>query len=182
MLEINIPGREVFNDVTWEFINYEPVTLQLEHTLVSVAEWESKWQISFLDSEKTPDQVRDYVRCMTLNRESVSDDAYQRLTKENMVEINAYLENPMSATRIYEHGNSKTSGGSKEKVTAEVIYYWMFSHNIPLDFQYWHFNRLITLIKTCNIKSNPEKMTKQETAQYYAKLNAERKAKMKTKG
>lgn len=183
ILHITIPGKENWDSVKEEFIYEEDAELYLQHSLVTVAEWEARWKISFLDTDnKTPEQITDYIKIMTINQNEVDDSVYKRLTKENLDEINRYLKDEMSATTITDHGTPE-SNGRNEIITAEIVYYWMFSHNVPVEFENWHFNRLITLLKTCNIKSNPDnKMTKQETAKMYAEMNKARRQKYNSKG
>jgi len=120
---------------------------------------------------------------MTINQNEVSDAIYNRLTKENMDQINAFISDNMSATVITNY-KAETEGGSSrgEIVTAELVYYWMFSYNIPVEFENWHFGRLIKLIQTFNAKSDTSKMSKKETAKMYKDLNEMRRAKYKTKG
>lgn len=170
MLTITIPAQTLFDNAKQEFIESKPVTIQLEHSLVSISKWESKWKKSFIHSkDKTLEEIRDYVRCMTITQ-NVSPDAYYRLTSDNIDEIDKYINDSQTATTIKD-----TPGVGKEVVTAEIIYYWMILYNIPVEFQKWHINRLLTLIRVCSIKSQPQKkMSKAETLQYNRALNAAR--------
>ena len=133
--------------------------LQLEHSLVSISKWESKWHIPFLDGkDKTLEQIIDYVRCMTITQ-NVKPEVYNRLTEDNLKAINDYIENPMTATTFSDINQRP----SREIITSEIIYYWMVSFNIPFECQKWHLNKLLTLIKVCNIKNSPpKKMSRQE--------------------
>ena len=89
MLEITIPGTEEWDEDKEEFITTKETTLRLEHSLVSLSKWESRWGKPFLDSEdKTIEETLDYIRCMTLNR-NVDPAVYTCLTNENINEINA---------------------------------------------------------------------------------------------
>ncbi len=179
MLEIIIPGLELFNEETNEFTYYEDVLLELEHSLVSISKWESKWCKPFLDGkDKTIEEIVDYVRCMTINNK-VEPDVYDRLTEENLVFINEYIGRPMTATTF---SNEKKSAG-REIITSEIIYYWMVSFNIPFECQYWHLNRLLTLIKVCNVKNNPpKKMSQKEILARNKALNDARKKELGTRG
>ncbi len=190
MLRIVIPEREFFNELTCEFITTESKEIRLEHSLVSISKWESKWCKPFLKSiekdSKTPlsrEEFLDYVKCMTITQ-NVKDSAYYCLTKENLDEIVAYMNHSRSATWFNEV-NKKDNRSSREVVTSELIYYWMVAQGIPFDpCEKWHLNRLMNLIKICNIKnsSSSNKMTSKDQAAYYRKLNAERKRKLGTKG
>lgn len=178
MLEITIPAFELYDSVKEEFITSKGQTLQLEHSLVSISKWESKWHKLFLSKqEKTNEETLDYIRCMTLT-ENVDPSVYLGLTNDNIKEINEYIDDPMTATTISD--NKKTS---RELVSSELIYYWMIAQNVPFECQYWHLNRLITLIRVCSVKNAPpEKMSKQSMASQYAAINAARKKKLNTKG
>lgn len=180
MLKITIPAMEMFDEATNEFVNYKEQTLQLEHSLVSLSKWESKWHKAFLSKkEKTTEETFDYIRCMTITQ-NVDPSIYQRLTQANIDEINAYIEDPMTATYI---NNQQNAGGGKDTVTSELIYYWMISLNIPPEYAKWHLNRLMALINVCSIKNSPpKKMSKGEVMRRNASLNAARRAKMHSKG
>lgn len=162
MLEITIPGREIFNEVTNEFISFEGKTLKLEHSLLSLSKWESKWNKAFLGKEeKTKEETIDYIRCMTITQ-NVDPDVYKYLTNDNINAVSAYIDAPMTATTF--GGDKKADPGSKgrykETVTAELIYYWMIAFNIPFECEKWHLNRLLTLVKVCNVKNTPPKKRK----------------------
>lgn len=180
MLEITIPATEMFDESKQEFVNYKEQTIQLEHSLVSLSKWESKWHKAFLSKkEMTTEETIDYVRCMTITK-NVDPSIYSRLTSENVKQINDYIADPMTAVYFPE---DKSVGGSGDTITSELIYYWMITLNIPQEYQKWHLNRLISLIKVCNIKNSPgKKMNKSEIMRRNASLNATRKAKMHTSG
>lgn len=180
MLTITVPAAEMFDDRTQEFLTYSEQTLQLEHSLLSLSKWESKWCKPFLDSgEKTIEETIDYIKCMTINK-NVPDEVYSRLSNANIQEINKYIEAPMTATTFYERDPKK---GPKEIVTSELIYYWMIALTIPMECQKWHLNKLLTLIRVCNIKNSPpKKMSRREIMSRNAALNASRRSKLNTKG
>lgn len=180
MLRITVPAAEFFDEVREEFVYTKEVTLQLEHSLVSLSKWESRWNKAFLGKqEKTDEEILDYVRCMTLTQ-NVDPEVYTRLSAQNYAAINAYIEAPMTATYFFEDKQSK---GNREVVTSELIYYWMISYNIPVEFQKWHLNRLLTLIRVCNIKNSPpKKRSKRELMHRNAALNAARRNRLGSKG
>ena len=179
MLQIVVPAVEMYNEQTNEFVIAKEQTLQLEHSLVSLSKWESKWNKPFLTKDKkTFEETIDYIRCMTLTK-NVKPEVYLRLTPENIEEINRYIEAPMTATTI----NDRDPRISREINTSELIYYWMIALNIPFECQKWHLNRLLTLIKVCSIKSqSPKKMSKREIMQRNASLNEARRKKLNSKG
>lgn len=180
MLQITIPAVEQWDELNQEFVYTKERKLQLEHSLISVSKWESKWCKPFLSrTDKTFEETIDYVRCMTLTT-NVDSDIYSCLTSDNIREINDYIDSPMTATFF---SNDKRGGNSREIVTSELIYYWMISQNIPFECQKWHLNRLLTLIRVCNVKNAPpKKMSAQEIMSRNAALNEERKKRFNTKG
>lgn len=179
MLEITIPATEQWDERISEFVITEEQTLQLEHSLVSLADWESKWCKPFMSrEEKTFEETIDYIKCMTLNK--VDPDIYKCLTNDNISQINKYIEAPMTATTFSKNINK---GGSREIITAEVIYQWMIALTIPVEFENWHLNRLLTLIQVCNIKNTPpKKMGRRELASRNSALNAARRKQYNSKG
>ena len=180
MLRITIPAAELWDEVNQEFVTTKEQTLQLEHSLVSLSKWESKWNKAFLGKqEKTVEETLDYVRCMTITQ-NVKPDVYNRLTPENIKQINDYIDAPMTATHF---SNERQSGGNYEIATSELIYYWMIALNIPFECQKWHLNRLLTLIKVCNIKNTPpKKMSRRDLMSRNAALNAARRKQFNTRG
>lgn len=180
MLRITIPDVELWDEEKEEFVFRKGQTLQLEHSLVSLAKWESKWCKSFLSKkDKTYEETLDYIKCMTLTQ-NVDPDVYKNLTPSNIDQVNKYIEAPMTATFFSE---DKTNGTSRETVTAELIYYWMIALNIPFECQKWHLNRLLTLIKVCNIKNSPPKrMSRREIMNRNTALNAARRKQRNSNG
>ena len=180
MLQIAVSQTEFYDELRNEFVTVKAQTLQLEHSLVSISKWESKWKKAFLDPDqkKTAEEILDYVRCMTLTQ-NVDPNVYNRLSQSNISDINEYIARPMTATTFFD----QKSGTSRETITSELIYYWMISLNIPMECQRWHINRLLTLIRICNVKNTPpKKMNKREIASRYAALNASRRKQFNTRG
>ena len=179
MLNIVIPETEEFDPRDGTFTIRKKEVLCLEHSLVSLSKWESKWKKPFLtETEKTPEETMDYIRCMTIN--SVDPSVYRRLTRSAIEKINEYIADPMTATTIREDPNQKKS---REVVTAELIYYWMIALQIPFECQKWHLNRLIMLIRVCNIKNAPpKKMSKADIYRQNSALNAARRKAHGTRG
>ena len=179
MLQITIPAmNDLWDERNQQFLSIKETTIQLEHSLLSISIWESKWNKSFINTkDKTEEELIDYIKCMTITK-NVDPNVYVCLTAENIQEIVNYINVPMTATSIRDAGKS-----SREIVTSELIYYWMISLNIPVKFEKWHLNRLITLIKVCSIKNQPpKKMSRGEIMQRNAALNAARKKRLNTKG
>lgn len=180
MLEIVIPEQEVYDEEKEEFICTKSCTLQLEHSLVSLSKWESKWEKPFLSKdERTDEEVVDYIRFMTITQ-NVKPEVYNSLTPVIFKKVEDYIKAPMTATWFNEREQQKHS---KEVITAEIIYYWMIANNIPFECQKWHLNRLLTLIRVCGLKSAPQKkMSRKEMLANRHRLNAQRRAKAGSKG
>lgn len=183
MLQITIPEtKELWDEKRQEFVSMPEVTLHLEHSLISLSKWESKWHKSFFTKEEmTNEQTLDYIRCMTLSPKNLPIDVYYRLSQKNVDDILAYINDPMTATTFNEKDDKK--GFGKERITSELIYYWMIALQIPVEFEKWHLNRLITLIRVCEIKNTPpKKMSKREIMSRNAALNAARRKQLGSKG
>lgn len=180
MLKITIPSVELWDGK--HFINTKEQTLQLEHSLVSLSKWESKWcKPYFAREDKTIEEALDYIRCMTLTQ-NVNRDVYNYLTNENVLEIKKYIDAPMTATWFLDDKNKK-KGDSRKQVTSELIYYWMVVYNIPFSCEKWHLNRLLTLIRVCEEESKPKKkMSQRDVISRYAALNAARRAQLNSRG
>lgn len=176
MLEIDVAIEESFDGERDKFVVTKSFGVKLEHSLVSVSKWESLWKVAFLaKKDKTPQQVLSYVNYMILNDE-LPAGIFHKLISHHLKEIEDYISDSMTATKIY---NDPNSSQSRETITAELIYYWMISLNIPVEFQHWHLNRLITLIRTINVKNTPKrKMSMRERRD----LNRSRLAQLNTTG
>ncbi len=180
MLTITVPERELFNEATLEFINVKRQTLQLEHSLVSLAKWESKWCKPFLTKEPhSREELVDYIRCMTITQ-NVDPNVYFGLTAENLADVQAYMNLPMTATWF---SGEKGSKKDNTVVTAEILYYLMIAFQIPFECQKWHLNRLITLIRVCEAKNaTPEKSSQRDLISRYKRMNEARRKAWGTKG
>lgn len=180
MLRITIPGDEYFDDEKQEFVTRNDVRLDLEHSLVSLSKWESTWEKPFLGKDaKTDEETLGYVIAMSSDP-NISPETLSRLSTENIKQINDYIDAKMTATWF---NDAPSKGPAQEIITAELVYYWMITLQIPMECQHWHLNRLFTLIKVFNKKNSPaKKMTKQQLAERNRQLNAERKARLNTKG
>lgn len=179
MLTIRIPENELFNERTNEFIKIKAQTLCLEHSLVSISKWESKWHKPFLGKEeKTWEESVDYIRCMTITQ-NVDKNAYYGIPDSLMKTISDYVENPMTATTVRNTNNKKDNS----IITAEIIYYWMIELGIPFECEKWHLNRLMMLIRVCSEKQGPQKkMSQKDIWKQNHALNASRRAKLHSKG
>ena len=183
MLTIKISSKEGFDDKNNRFISVPECTICVEHSLVSISKWESKWHKPFLsDSEKTDAELRDYIRCMTITQ-NVKDEVYETLSVEELKAINDYIGDSMTATTITDR--RPESQRSHKIITSEQIYSWMVNYRIPFECQRWHLNRLLTLIRILNIENDTGKgkyMSRRAATSSNAALNAARRKATGSKG
>lgn len=180
MLVITVPFSESYNEKTREFVVSESITLELEHSLFSLSKWESHFEKPFFGgTDKTSEETLWYLQAMCLTP-GVPAKVFDLFTKANIDSVEAYVTAKMTATWFSDRNNKPPS---REIITAELIYYWMISMNIPFECQHWHLERLLTLIRVCIRKNAPQqKMGRRELADHNRALNAERKAKLGTRG
>lgn len=181
MLTIAVPiSPEGWDEEKQEFVEPRTQTLQLEHSLISLSKWESKWKKAFYSKKEMSDEeTLDYIKCMTLSK-NVDPDVYNHLTRENIKAVMDYIGDPMTATTF---NDNKKDSRNHETITSELIYYWMIASNIPFECQKWHLNRLITLIRVCSVKNTPpKKRSKRDIMSRNSALNAARRKQMNTKG
>ena len=179
MLDIVVPAAERFDERTMEFVQIKEQRLKLEHSLISLSKWESKFKKPFLSSDKSPYEVIEYIRFMTLTQ-NVDPNVYYNLSEQNITEISNYINDSMTATTFKQ---LPKKNGPKEIITAELIYYWMISFNVPVEFEKWHLNKLLTLLEVCARKQEqPKKMSRKEIAAQHRSINAANRARFNTKG
>jgi hypothetical protein len=180
MLKLVIVGDEYFDETTETFESVGDVELELEHSLLSLSKWESRFQKPFLsNTSKTPEEIFSYIEAMILTKD-YPVDILNRFNQRNIDKVHAYIESKESATTF---GSMPERRGRGEVITSELIYYWMVAFNIPFECENWHLNRLFALIRICNIKnSKPGKIPRSEIAQRNRDLNERRKAELNTRG
>ena len=178
MLELQVEAREFFNEKTGLFVKTPAITLQLEHSLLSLSKWEEKYERPFLGPEsRSEKEILDYL--VFMSQTPITPEVLMGLTGDHFDAIRTYLEGSHTATTI----NDKTSAGGFKIVTSEEVYGWMVALNIPWAAETWNLNRLLTLIRVCNIQQNPDKKkeTTSEAAQRHQNLNAIRRAELKAR-
>ena len=185
-MTLEIPDLELFDESTNTFSYLKGQTITLEHSLVSLSKWESKWKTPFLsDKPKTIEQTRDYIRCMTITQ-NVNPMLYDGIPPQDIERINEYINEKQTATWFSNTNNQNSRGG--RVITSELIYYWMIESGIPMECQKWHLSRLLTLIEVCSEErkaadpNNRKKFNPRDFAKSRSALNAQRKAAMSTKG
>lgn len=178
MITVNIPECECYDEVNNKFITFPSVKLRLEHSLISISKWESRWEIPFLSKrEKTDAQLSDYIQCMSIDN-NISEEVFFRIPVSEIERINTYINSKQTAIEFLD---DKQSG---KTLTSDMIYYWMICFNIPFECSKWHLNRLLALIKVCDIENNKHSK-KRNPKELYSRnraLNEARKAKYNTKG
>ena len=174
VLDLYVPGKEFWNSELQEFIYTKDITLHLKHSLISLTRWEQHYKRRFLDDgPKNEEEYRFYIQCMTLNKD-VDPLVYMVLQEDDMKKVTDYLHDSMTATTLPKQNNNRTNS---EKLSSELIYYYMSALNIPFECEKWFLNNLIILISIASIKNNPqEKKTKPSWSSIRA-LNAARNAK-----
>lgn len=183
MLSLFVSGEQKWDEEKEEFIPAtKDYTLQMEHSLLSISKWESIYHKPFLSTTKTFETIKVYAKCMTIN--NVPDSVYDRLTADHINQITEYIEDDMTATWFSDgkkaHSRGRMNG---ETITAELVYYWMIEMHIPVEFQKWHFNRLLTLIRVISVKNDPKGNKKPKMTNEQRKaLNLANRAKYHTKG
>jgi hypothetical protein len=180
MLRITIPKQEFYDEVEGKFIYSDYIELDLEHSLVSVSKWESKFEKPFLaPGTKTTEEVLDYIRAMIVTP-NVPLDIVSKFGPDDIERVNDYIESKQSATTF---GMMPKATGRSETISSELVYYWMVTYNIPFECETWHLNRLFSLIRICNVKSTKQKkMSRGQLAARNRELNAQRRAALGTTG
>lgn len=180
MITVNIPETELYDEKTNTFFTVPKKTIRLEHSLIAVSLWESKWKRCFTQKPPaTPDEIVDYIRCMCLDK-NVDEIAFRAIQVEDYKRVLDYIADPMTATTITDRSHGRTN---HESMTSEVIYFYMTAFNIPFSCEKWHLNRLLTLIKVCSIKNGgDQKMGRNDIMSQNKALNAARRAKMHSRG
>lgn len=180
MLLLSLPAVRFFNEETEEYVSLKPVQLRLEHSLISVSKWESKWHKSYLSATSfTKEEFVDYVRCMAMDSGLEVPLLARRLTVKDVEKIRAYIRDPMTATTFSKRNDTRRK---QSIITSEIVYYWMISYGIPIECEKWHLNRLLTLVEVCSLKQNSQKMSKMDAARMRASANEARRKKLGTKG
>ena len=180
MLTLFVKSSEFYDEAKKQFITLPETTLELEHSLASLSKWEQIWEKPFLGKgDKTIEETISYIKCMSLTS-NVPDLVFRHLGAENNTKVSEYIEAKMTATTF---SNLLNGPPNREIITAEIIYYWMFSLAVPLEYENWHLNKLLTLIKVINLKNAPKKKMPRNSAMARQRsLNHQRRAQSGSRG
>jgi len=182
MLTITVPELEMWNAEDEVFVSEQSFQLDLEHSLISLSKWESKFEKAFLDEKvtKTQEEMLWYIRFMVISP-GVTFEKLSRLSVENLKEINEYIDSKQTATTFRE---ALTKKSRTEKITAELIYYWMYANGIPTEWEGRHLNQLFALIRIFGVKQSRsnKKQSRSEIAAWQREENARRRAANNTRG
>jgi hypothetical protein len=171
MLTLTVRVRDDFDNEENKFI-VEDVVLELEHSLVSLSKWEQKYEKPYLGDDKpTEEEALYYIECMIMNE--YPPGIVAKLGADHIMQVDTYINRKMTATWFNEI--TPETKKSNEKITAELVYYWMTTLNIPWEAQNWHLSRLFTLIKIFGAKAEkPKPMTGSELRAHRSELNRKR--------
>lgn len=183
MLKLIIPEIEYYDNAKEEFFLIKEHTLILEHSLISISKWESKYKKAFLGKqEKTNEEIFEYIKMMNINPDC-DEKLYLGLNQKLINEISDYISDEMSATVFAEDKFKTYNSINNDVFTSELIYYYMFSFNIPKECEKWHINRLLKLIRVFSVKNNTnKKMNKSQILRSNHLLNQSRKSTLGTNG
>ncbi len=183
MLQLKVPAREFYDESSATFINRPEVELELEHSLISLSRWESKWKKPFLsEATHTREELQDYIRCMTINQKAVDPEVFKLLDFGIIKQVEEYISDPYTATTITSREPVRAASRA-QKITSELIYSWMIANDIPFQCEKWHLNRLLMLIRICSIHNTPmKKMSKRDIFAQNRALNAKRRAALHSRG
>lgn len=186
-ISIKVPETVLVDEGAMRRIKVPETTIELEHSLHSMRQWEAKWKKPFLSPlPRTPEESLDYIRCMTLTP-GVSEYAYQLIKAEDIKRIQDYIDDPMTASRFRGEEPTDSKNGPKGKGgsrvnTAHKLYAAMATFGIPFECEWWHLNELLDVIHHCELMNSGGKMSKKDSAMWMKATNEARKAKYGTKG
>lgn len=182
MLTIRVESQEVFDATTRRFKKTPELVLELEHSLVSISKWESRYEKAFLGKKpKTKEETLAYILDMVVTPKDVDYSVLAYLSKDHYDQIQDYIQRSASATHFAEFGSNNTR--PSETVTSELIYYWMIQNNVPQEYERWHLNRLFTLLRICASRNAPKKrVSSSEIMARNSRINAERREQYGTSG
>lgn len=143
MLRLEILGEENWDEENERFVYPNRFFVKLEHSLVSLSKWETKFGKPFLtEDEKTGEEIMSYIECMILDEDDPSS-VMPFLNQEHVNKIQEHIDNKQTATWFNDNSQKRNT----QTITNELVYYWMSVAGLSIDHQYWHLNRLFTLLR-----------------------------------
>jgi hypothetical protein len=183
-LKLETSAKLGYNYEKDEFVDVPAQIVVLEHCLLAVARWESKWKVSFFKDQETwtPSMIRSYIQCMDLD-DSADPNFVICLNNEQEHEIMDYIKDEKTATTVTHFKKAPASG---ETLTSELLYYYMAQVPLPFDVcERWHLSRLLKTLEIASVKNDPEATKKMPANMWREKqraLNAARRKQFKSKG
>lgn len=181
MLSLIVSGEEIYDEELNEFRSTPGYNLELEHSLVSLSKWESKYNKPFLSEEqKTPIEMYDYIKFMAIHP-GVPEHVFLSLNDSDLARIVEYMNEKQTATWFNEPPNQSPM---RTAITSELIYYWISALGLDASVvENWHLNRLFTVLKVASIEGQPKKKkSRTEVLAEIRRKNAERRAKYEKEG
>ena len=180
MLIVSLPEVEGFDEETQSFVSLPGGELHLEHNLIALSKWESITHKHLIGNEDvSPEEMLLYIECM-ITDEEYDRELLDRLPASEIERVSNYMADTKTATTFVNKGDKDGSG---EYTSSELIYYWMIACQIPFECETWHLSRLLTLIRVCNEKNQPEKkMSRSDILSRNRDLNRARRQALGSKG
>lgn len=184
MLQLIVLGEEYTVDLPDGSVaikKFGGFNLELEHSLVALSRWESKFQKPFLDeTPKTGEEIKEYIKAMAIHPR-VPEAAFESLDYYDLKKIQAYMDDSMTATFFHE---TKQQRPSTKVITNELIYYWMAAAQFPIQMENWHLRRLFTALRVASVETNSrdKKMSRAEALAEQRRLNQLRRQQYETGG
>lgn len=177
MLTLVIREPDLWDEEKAQFVLGKEHRYRLEHSLISISNWETEFERSFFNEPPTTweEQIA-YVKAMTIKPE-LTDEMAKYITAADLVAVNEYINKKKSGSNP--HRDDKKKGSSRSYLTTEQIYSWMVGFNIPFETAKWPFQRLWNLILFCE---GQNKKPRKYSAKERRAIVAANRAKMHTKG
>lgn len=158
------------------------VTLEFEHSLLSISKWEAKYKKAFMtDRQKTPGELIDYYEMMLMTPGADKRLVYA-LEPQQLEDLANYINEQRTASSVPVDKNQQ---GQSETITSELMYYWLTALRIPFQpTETWHITRLLMLVQIVGYKQQPakEKRKPAEVMQDWRAINERQKKMLGTRG
>lgn len=201
MFALTIQPFELYNEATGEFSgSNKPIYLELEYSLDAIMKWETKYCKQWIQQEHTKDprvkkkqpefsneEITYLIKCMATNvdMKDIDDEVFLGLRQKDIEDIFKYMQSPQSAIKKIPETKSK---GKKDPIpmTSDRVEAWMVELQMPWEYRFINFNRLLTLIQIINYDNTPDDKKKKtkasEVMKNWNEINDKRLAELGTKG